>query len=160
MSYDDSEKGRYSKDDWQMDLELSGEEILILKEKNVALAKVPVKTIKALLEKQLGKELSTTELTAQLQQYTASLDVDAEFYVYYGSWYHYGADADGNRGEDRRDLEDLDPDNLEINKIELRLINEDGDVLGGDDSFIDLSDSPELIDAIVSDINSDLSAYI
>lgn len=158
----ESHKGRYSKDDWQMDLELSsdGAEVLILKEKGNFMAKVPTKTLKALLEKKLDKELSPSELSQELSKYTASIDIDAEFYVYDGDTYEYGADADGNRGEMRTDIEDLESDNLEINKLELRFVDENGDLLGGDDFFIDLEDCEQITEYIVDEVNSDMGSYI
>jgi hypothetical protein len=156
----ESHKGKFSKDDWQMDLELSGDEVLILKEKGSAMAKIPSKTLKNLLEKKIGRELSSSELAQELSKYTASVDVEAEFYVEEGEPYLYGADADGNRGVMQSDLEDLEADDLEINKLELRFVDENGDLLGGDDFFIDLEDSELIAEYIVDEVNSDMNSYI
>lgn len=128
------------------------------------IAKVPVKIFHLALNKKLNKELTLEELFIELGNYTPLISVEAEFTMFEGSPYRYGDDADGNRGEIRTDIEDLEEDNLEIHKSELRLIDDDGEALGGEDNFIELGDVSSKEDAlakwIVSEINSNTDNYL
>lgn len=161
----DNENGKYENDDISVELELSGEEILCAKQKNNYLIKLPVKEIKALIEKQLNKELSGEELALEIKKYSGSILVSSTFSVGFTAPYEYGADADGNRGITVEDYTDVESDDLDISRIELYIFDEDGNELGGSNHFIDLSDyllpkDDSLVDYILSEINDNISDYV
>lgn len=165
----EAHSGKYNEELDKFSLILKGETLQVhdlssSKKPYGLIAQVPVKTFHLALNKKLNKELSIEEVLVELEKYTPSILVEAEFTMYDGSPYEYGADADGNRGEMRTDIEDLEEDNLEISKSELRLIDEDGEVLGGEDNFIELGDHASKEDPltkwIVDEINSDTDKYL
>jgi hypothetical protein len=155
---DSTASGSYSKEDWQMAVEVSGDDILIIKDGNNHVAKVPVKTFKTLLEKKLGRDLSSAEVAEELAKYTASIDAQASFTI--GTHVdHYGADADGNRGVDRTEFNDEDPE-VEIEQLDLRLVDEDGNVLGGEEFVVALEENCEgLEQLIIAEISADPAQY-
>lgn len=161
--YDDGDdsntaSGKYQEEK-EMQIEVAGTEALIVKEKNVAMAKVPVQTFKPLLEQRLGRELSEAELAQELSNYSAFINIEASFTIGLETDSNYGADADGNRGRSVTFYGD-DEAEIEFEKIELRLIDEDGNALGGEDFFVDLEDCPELEKLVAEEINSDPDQYV
>lgn len=162
---DDTLYGKFNEDDISVELELSGEDILCAKQHKQLLAKLPVKPIKALLEKVCQKELSAEELQKEITKYSGSILVRSTFSIGLSSPYEYGADADGNRGVSRQDYEDMEKDDVEVDRAELYLFDEDGNALGGEDFFIDLNDNANisddgLVDYIVDKINEDPNSYV
>lgn len=156
---DNTASGKYSKEGLEMELELTGDQIILVKEKKSILTKVPLKQFKILIEKIKGRELNDAELGFELSKYQAIVDLEATFTANPGSIYHYGADADGNRGEDRWDYDDVEELD-ELKKAELRFVDENGDTLGGEDSFVDLGDNDDVEEYILDDINSNMSDYL
>jgi hypothetical protein len=149
--------GTYENEDLQFPIDLSGDDLLIVKDGNTVLAKLPVKAYRELLVKKLGRELSAEELKQELSKYTATIHAKAACQIDIETDSNYGADADGNRGVSK----DFYGDNLEVEpeQLDLRLIDEDGNVLGGEDFCIDLEDCDGLVQYIESEVESDLDRY-
>lgn len=154
---------KYEEEDLQVDLKMQGDELVLAESKGQFLLKFSLKTFKALLEKKEQSPLELLNMEDIIQKYTGSIDLKADFFVSEGAAYEYGADADGNRGEMRRDLNDVEESDIELMAAELRLIDEDGEVLGGEDFFLDLLDSgieeEPIVSYICEDINKDLDRY-
>lgn len=153
-----TETGSYEDEDLSFPIELAGDDLLIVKEGNSILAKFPIKSYKEILEKRIGKELTIEELRSELSKYNSSIHAEADCSI--GTYQdHYGADADGNRGINVTEYND-DSLEVEVTRLDLRLIDEDGNVLGGEDFYIELEDCPGLEEYIKSVILSDISKYI
>lgn len=151
-----SASGTYENEDLQFPIELSGEDLLVVKDGNSVLAKFPVKTYKEVLEKKLGKELSNEELGKELAKYTSTIHAKASCHVNLETDSNYGADADGNRGVSVTSYgDDLE---VEPEQLDLRLIDEDGNVLGGEDFYIELEDCDGLVTYIENEVESDMNS--
>lgn len=161
---DNYRSGNYNEDDLQVDLIINENKINCVLKKEV-LATIPLDSITKLLNEKYKKQLSKEELVEVIKNYTGSIQIDAEVSVTLSSPYLYGQDADGKRGTLRQDYNDVDEDSIEINKLNLFIIDEDGYELGGNDYSIDLipfllKEKDPIIAYIAEQVDNDPNSYV
>lgn len=151
--------GTFKDNDISLDLSVVGSDVVCISNKKNTLAKLPLKSIKNMYEKQLKKEISEIELLALIENSGASLDVEADFDVDLSDPYNYGEDRDGNRGEMRQDYESVEDANVYLSKADLVILNEQGEVVG---EAIDLTKDNDgsLVSFIANLIDADVNRYI
>ena len=156
---DDSISAKYEEQLEDFQLTLMGSDLVVAKKEGQVLAKVPLTEFKSEFEKRENKSWDEIDLDSILENYRGEIIVEASFNIQLGSPYSYGDDIDGNRGVQRRDLEDISADDLDITKLEFRIIDEDGEALGGDDFFVEIDETDAVAEYISQEVNKDLSSY-
>jgi len=151
--------GTFKDNDISLDLSVVGSDVVCISNKKTTLAKLPLRSIKSLYEKQLKREIDDNELLSLIENSGASLDVEADFDVDLSEPYSYGEDRDGNRGETRQDYESVEDENVSLSKADLVILDEQGEVIG---EVIDLTKDADgsLVSFIANLIDSDVDRYV
>ena len=153
--------GKYEDQIEGLQLTVQGEELVVAQKENVVLAKVTFSAgLKDLIEKAEQKSWDQINLEEFVKKYDGEILVESEFSVGLSAPYEYGADRDGNRGEMRQDYEEVEASDIEITKAEFRLVDEDGECLGGEDFCVEVEELDPLASYIEGKVNQDISSYV
>lgn len=165
----DSVKGQYN-EAVDVEIEISGENIICAKTQNKQIFKVPLKQVTLSLskiiasKKEVAQPIDDEEVKQVLRNCFGSILVHVNFDIKLTEPYEYGEDADGNRGETRQDYDEVDEDSLYFRKVQLYLFDEDGNNLDPHDDYIldlepFLGDNEDFKEFIIDHVNQSPDEY-
>ena len=132
--------------------------ILILKQKKTSLSLDMATFYSVLSATGLDIGIMTEEaLQRVFEDHSAQILVDLSFSASLGEKYSYGEDRDNNRGETRQDFEELVKDDLNIITLKISIFDEYDNCLVDN---IDLPQTDEIIELILSHLNDNISKYL